>query len=111
MRTIYRSTEFDEYYLSQTERVRTKIDYALSVIQQIRVVNTKLVKKIENTDFYEMRISVDNEHRVFIFTIDSESFIETNQILMLNGFTKKSTKDYKTQSAIAQAILSKYIQK
>jgi len=43
MRTIYRSSEFDEYYSAQTERVRSKIDYALSVIQQIRVVNTKLV--------------------------------------------------------------------
>jgi len=111
MRTIYRSAEFDEYYLSQTERIRSKIDYALSVIQQIRVVNTKLVKKIENTDFYEMRISVDNEHRIFMFSIDNESFIEANQVLMLNGFIKKSTKDYKTQSAIAQSILNKYIQK
>jgi len=111
VRTIYRSEEFDEYYFSQTERVRLKIDYALSVIQQIRVVNSKLVKKIENTDFYEMRISVDNEHRVFMFSIDNESFIEADKILMLNGFIKKSTKDYKTQSAIAQAILNKYIQK
>jgi len=46
-----------------------------------------------------------------MFTIDNESFIEANQVLMLNGFIKKSTKDYKTQSAIAQTILSKYIQK
>jgi len=58
-----------------------------------------------------MRISVDNEHRVFMFSIDNESFIEANQVLMLNGFIKKSTKDYKTQTSIAQAILSKYIQK
>jgi len=109
MRTIYRSKEFDEYYFSQAERVRSKIDYALSVIQQIKVVNTKLVKKIENTDFYELRISVDNEHRIFMFSIDNDNFIEASQILMLNGFIKKSTKDYKTQTAIAKNIYSKYI--
>ena len=111
MRTIYRSEEFDVYYASQTERVKNKIDYALSVMQQIKVVNTKLVKRIENTDYYELRISVDNEHRVLMFTIDQENFIEANQILMLNGFIKKSTKDYKTQIAIANRILSKYTTK
>ena len=111
MRTIYRSEEFDVYYASQTERVRNKIDYALSVMQQIKVVNTKLVKRIENTDYYELRISVDNEHRVLMFTIDQENFIEANQILMLNGFIKKSTKDYKAQIAIANRILSKYTTK
>jgi len=111
MRTIYRSPEFDEYYSSLSDRVRVKIDYALSVIQQVKVVNTKLVKKIENTDFYELRISVDNEHRVFMFSIDNDNFIEASQILMLNGFVKKSTKDYKKQAVVANSILSKYMEK
>ena len=44
MRTIFRSEEFDEYYALQPARVREKIDYALSVLEQIKVVNTKLVK-------------------------------------------------------------------
>ena len=80
-------------------------------MQQIKVVNTKLVKRIENTDYYELRISVDNEHRVLMFTIDQENFIEANQILMLNGFIKKPTKYYKAQIAIANRILSKYTTK
>ena len=39
---------------------------------QIKVVSTKFVKKLEGTDFYGMRISVGNEYRVILFTIDSE---------------------------------------
>lgn len=109
MRTVVRSGEFDAYYALQSERVRRKIDYALLIIEQIRVVSTKLVKKIENTDFYELRISVDNEHRVFMFSVDHENFIEATQILMLNGFIKKSTRDYKNQTSIAMNILKKYI--
>ena len=108
MRTIFRSEEFDEYYALQPARVRGKIDYALSVLEQIKVVNTKLVKSIENTDFYELRISVDNEHRVLMFSIDHDNIIEATQILLLNGFIKKSTKDYKSQILIAEKILQKY---
>ena len=53
-----------------------------------------------------MRISVGNEYRVILFTIDSESFIEADEVLLLNGFMKKSTKDYKAQIQIAENILS-----
>lgn len=75
-------------------------------MSQIKVVSTKFVKKLEGTDFYEMRISVGNEYRVILFTIDSESFIEADEVLLLNGFMKKSTKDYKAQIQIAENILS-----
>ena len=75
-------------------------------MSQIKVVSTKFVKKLEGTDFYEMRISVGNEYRVILFTIDSESFVEADEVLLLNGFMKKSTKDYKAQIQIAENILS-----
>ena len=88
------------------QKVQEKIDYALSLMSQIKVVSTKFVKKLEGTDFYEMRISVGNEYRVILFTIDSESFIEADEVLLLNGFMKKSTKDYKAQIQIAENILS-----
>lgn len=67
----------------------------------MKVVSTKFVKRLEGTYFYEMRISVNNEYRVILFTIDKENFIEAEQILLLNGFVKKSTKDYKKQISIA----------
>ena len=92
MRTMIRSTEFDEFYNS--------------LPADVKVVNTKLVKKLVDTDFYELRISVGNEYRVILFTIDHENFIEAEQILLLNGFMKKSTKDYKKEIQKAEQILN-----
>lgn len=105
MRTLRRTVEFDEFYDSVGEKVQEKIDYALTLISQIKIVSTKFVKKLEGTDFYEMRISVNKEYRVILFTIDSENFIEADSVILLNGFMKKSTKDYKAQIRIAEKIL------
>ena len=106
MRTMIRSAEFDEFYNSLPANVQNKVKYAMNVISEIKVVNTKLVKKLIDTDFYELRISVGNEYRVILFTIDHENFIEAEQILLLNGFMKKSTKDYKKEIEKAEQILN-----
>ena len=37
--------------------------------------------------------------------MDNDNFIEADDILLLNGFMKKSTKDYKAQIQIAEKIL------
>ena len=105
MRTILRSSEFDAFYTSLPERVREKVKYALNIMTEIAVVNTKLVKRLIGTDFYELRISMENEWRVIMYTLDSESFIECRTVLMLNGFMKKSTKDYRKEIDRAQKIL------
>ena len=47
-----------------------------------------------------------NEWRVILLTIDSESFIECESVLLLNGFIKKSTKDYRKEIMKAQKILN-----
>ena len=106
MRTLMRSAEFDEFYNSLPENVQNKVKYALNIIAEVKVVNTKLVKKLVETDFYELRISVGNEYCVILFTIDQESFVEAEQILLLNGFMKKSNKDYKKELQKAQRILN-----
>ena len=106
MRTMIRSTEFDEFYNSVPANGHKKVKYAMNIIGDVKVVNTKLVKKLIDTDFYEFRISVGNEYRVILFTIDHENFIEAEQILLLNGFIKKSTKDYKKEIQKAEQILN-----
>ena len=108
MRTLLRSTAFEEFYNSLQMKVQNTVKYALHIIAELKVVNTKLVKKLVETDFYELRISVGNEYRVILFTIDQENFIEAEQILLLllNGFMKKSTKDYKKELLKAQQILN-----
>lgn len=106
MRTIIRSIEFDEFYNSLPVNVQNKVQYTLNIIAEVKFVHTKLVKKLVDTDFYELRISVGNEYRVVLFTIDHESFVEAQQILLLNGFMKKSAKDYKKEIKKAQQILN-----
>ncbi len=106
MRIILRSTEFDKFYNSLSANVKNKVKYALNVIAEIKVVNTKLVKKLVETDYFELRISVGNEFRLILFTIDHDNFIESEQILLLNGFVKKSTKDYKKEIDKATHILN-----
>ena len=44
MRTIIRTQEFDQFYKTLRGNVKTKIEYALNIISEIRVVNTKLAK-------------------------------------------------------------------
>ena len=106
MRTMIRTKDFDDFYNSLPSNIQNKVKYAMNIIADVKVVNTKLVKKLIDTDFYELRISVGNEYRVILFTIDHENFIEAEQILLLNGFIKKSTKDYKKEIQKAQQILN-----
>ena len=46
-----------------------------------------------------------NEYRVILLAIDSDSFIGCEQVLLLNGFVKKSTKDYRKEVDKARKIL------
>lgn len=78
----------------------------MNIIADVKVVNTKLVKKLIDTEFYELRISIGNEYWVILFAIDHDNFIEAEQILLLNGFIKKSTKDYKKEIIKAEQILN-----
>lgn len=100
--------EFREFFDSLGSRSQTKLLYALNIVATIKVVSTKLVKRLAGTDFYELRISTDNEYRVIIFSIDKENLIEASEIMLLNGFLKKSTKDYEREIKIAKDILRRY---
>ena len=106
-RTIYRSKAFEEFYSSLDERTRKKVQYVLQIIQDEDIVSVKFVKKLINTNFYELRISTDNEYRIINFTMDNDSFVNSTKILLLNGFVKKSESDYNKQIIIAQNIMNK----
>ncbi|MFI3322356.1 MAG: type II toxin-antitoxin system RelE/ParE family toxin [Rikenellaceae bacterium] len=108
MRTVIRSNEFDDFYEGLTSKVRDKLEYAISILIEQKVVNSKLVKKLVGSDLYELRISVGNEYRVILLTIDHDNLIEATQLILLNGFIKKSTKDYKRQIEKANNILNNF---
>lgn len=110
IRETYHSKEYDEYYASLDEKIQAKYDYVEMIIKTQYVVNNKFVKSLEESEFYEARISVGtNEYRTIMFAIDSASFIESKKVLFLNSFLKKGSKQYKGEIATARKILKKYI--
>ena len=106
IRVILRSKEFNEFYDSLPQKVKEKFEYVILVVQRVYNVSTKFIKHLENTELYEMRISVgSNEYRSVLLALDHSNVIEAKRLILLNGFLKKSSKDYKKQIEIAQKIL------
>ncbi|MBP5693642.1 MAG: type II toxin-antitoxin system RelE/ParE family toxin [Bacteroidales bacterium] len=104
MRKIYWSKDYEDFFKSIDKKVQKKIDYILQVIKTKKVVHSKFVKKLVKTPYYEMRISVCKEYRVILFAADNPDFTKATEVYLLNGFIKKSSKDYKKQIAIADKI-------
>lgn len=106
VREILKSEQFVEFYNAQSEKVKEKIDYVLNIMVSQQVVNSKFVKNLENTEFYEMRVSVgNNEYRTILFAIDAVNFMECKLAVLLNGFQKKSTKQYSREIEKARKII------
>lgn len=108
IRELYFSDEFIEFYDNLQERAKLKFEYVMDILRTEYVVNTKFAKHLQNSDLYEMRVSVGhNEYRTILFAIDSHNIILASNIILLNGFLKKSTKDYDKQVRKAERILKK----
>lgn len=106
IRSIYSTNEFEEFFSSLTEKTQKKFEQSFVVIKNSHILNTKLVKKLINTELYEMRVSVGhNEYRTILFAIDNRNIILSTKIILLNGLLKKSTKDYSKQILKAERIL------
>lgn len=111
IRNLVFSDEFEEFYNSLSPKLLEKYRYGLKVISTQKIVSQKFVKHLTNTDFYELRISVSkDEYRSVLFAIDKESFMESKQVLILNSFIKKDTKQYKAEIKLAERLLKKYLE-
>ena len=111
IRQVIYSEEFNDFYDSLDSRIQDKFDYGLWLIKTQYVVNKKFVKHLENTNFYELRISVSSdEYRTVLFAIDNDSFIQSKRVILLNSFIKKGTKQYKTEIKLAERLLKKYLE-
>lgn len=106
IRTATYTKEFGEYYNALPKKIREKYDYVFEIMLTRYVVSTKFVKRLEKTDFYEMRVSVgNNEHRTILFTIDADNFMECHRMVMLNSFVEKSSKQFSAEIKKAERIL------
>ena len=106
IRVIYKSAEFELFYNGLNNNVKLKFEHVFNVIQTVYAIPVKFVKRLVDTDLYEMRVSVgSNEYRTVLFAIAHDNIIVSTRIILLNGFLKKSEKDYKKQIFIAKKIL------
>ena len=56
---------------------------------------------------FEMRVSVGtNEHRTILFAIDHVNIIQATNVILLNSFLKKDSKEYRNQIKKAINILN-----
>ena len=109
MREINITQECLSFIDDQNERVSLKFFYLLEVIGELKVINPNFVKKLQSTQFYELRIKAGNEYRVILFAIDHLNFSECTRAVCLIGFQKKSTKDYKKAIKQAEKLLEDYL--
>ncbi|MCX6257384.1 MAG: type II toxin-antitoxin system RelE/ParE family toxin [Bacteroidia bacterium] len=95
---------FYEFFDSQPEKVREKIDYVLFLIRVADRIPVKFFKYIEGTDgLFEIRIDYQsNIYRIFC------CFDEGNLVVLFNGFHKKSQKTPKTEIERALKIKTEY---
>lgn len=108
MREIFKTVEFLDFLKNSETNVIEKVDYLIDVLITQQVINTKVAKKLINTNFYELRIQLNSEYRIIVFSIDHDNITQSRNILLINGFMKKSTKDYDKQIKIATKILEKW---
>lgn len=108
IRSVFFTDEFKGFYENIDERTQKKIDYVIDILQTQKNISTKFCQKLTNSTFYEMRVSIGtNEYRTIIFSVDDEDIRNATEIILLNSFLKKSTKDYKQELNKAKAIFKK----
>ncbi len=108
MRDIDITEECLDFIDNQDDRVSLKFFQLIEVIGEVKVVNSNFLKKLQSTQFYELRIKAGNEYRIVIFSIDHLNFAECTKVVCLCGFQKKSTKDYKKAVKQAEKISKEY---
>jgi hypothetical protein len=108
IRKVVLSDEFSSYYDSLNVRIKDKYAYALQIIKTQKIVSEKFVKKIQKTEFYEMRVSIGtNEYRTMLIATDNPNFMEAKRVVLLNSFLKKDSKQYNREIEKARTIIEK----
>lgn len=108
-RELIFTTEFNDFLSKSSTRAKVKIGYLTNYLITEPVLAQKFVKKLVNTPFYELRVSVDNEIRIILFSVGYDNINQAEQIILLNGFIKKGTKDYAKEIKKALNILNSMI--
>jgi len=106
--TFYRTSSgkcsVEEFLDSLTGKQVQKIVWVLKLIEELDVIPEQYLKKLVNTnDIWEIRISLGND----IFRL--LGFWSGNQIILTNGFAKKTQKTPPQEIALAEQRKKNYL--
>ncbi len=95
---------FYDFFKKQNEKVREKIIWTFTLIEEVQKIPETYLKHIENTDgLFEIRIQLGgNTFRIFCF------FDNGKLIVLANGFQKKTQKTPKKEIEKALKIKMQY---
>ncbi|MCD4834428.1 MAG: type II toxin-antitoxin system RelE/ParE family toxin [Bacteroidales bacterium] len=101
---IYFKNYFKEFFDSQTEKVKDKIDYVLFLVTVAEQIPKKFFQSMTGYEgLFEIRIEIgSNIYRVFC------CFDEGNLVVLFNGFQKKTQKTPKKEIEKAMQIKKEY---
>ncbi len=101
---VYYRHFFEEFYYSQSPKIKEKIDFVLFIISHAERIPEKFLKHIEGQKgLYEIRISAGNKiFRIFC------CFDKGKIIVLFNGFQKKSQKTPKGELEAALKLKDEY---
>lgn len=94
---------------AQPQRVLSKFYEVIAVLIGIQFVGAPYVKKLINTQFYELRVKAGQEYRFILYPIDHKNFTLAKKVICLNGFVKKSTKDYRKAVSRGNELMKIYV--
>ena len=101
---LFYGNYFLDFYNSQDEKTKEKIDFVLDLIRNVERVPVKFLKYLEGTDgLYEIRVTViSGSIRIFSF------FDEGRHIILINCFVKKTNKTPKNEIIKATKLKDEY---
>ena len=101
---IFYKDYFEKFFVKQTQKVKDKIIWTFSLIEDIERVPETYLKHIESTEgLYEIRVKLGRDiYRVFCF------FDKGKLVIAANGFQKKTKKTPKKEIEIALRIKQEY---
>ncbi|MDZ4681163.1 MAG: type II toxin-antitoxin system RelE/ParE family toxin [Saprospiraceae bacterium] len=101
---------FLDFYDRLDKKARDKIKFVLEILRTQWVVPLNHVKHITNSDgIYEIIApSIGNDYRTLFFFKEGDLISGGNEIVLLNGFMKKSKKDYLPAAKKAELLKIQY---
>ncbi len=100
---IYKN-HFWDFYNKQDIIVQKKIDWTINLVKVLKIVPTKFLSHMKNTDgLWEVRVkAVNGIYRIFCF------FDDGNLVILLSGFQKKTQKTPKKEIKRAEKLKKEY---